>query len=91
MTQPKKRTRQPAYISHKTFSSEVMPLLMERFDRVDQDNTAIQQAFDKHVQEDLVVHKVVEQHKTYWGIAIKSLLGLITGAFAVFLVWLELR
>lgn len=66
-------------------------LLMNRFDTVDKDNQEIKTAFQLHVVEDLLTKGIVAQHKTYWGIAIKSLLSLIAGGFAVFIVWLTVR
>lgn len=72
-------------------SADVMPLLMQRFDTVDKDNTEIKLGLNNHIAEDAKVHAVVEQHKTYWGIVIKSFLGLIAGGFAVFLAWFGMR
>jgi hypothetical protein len=64
---------------------------MQRFDTIDEHNTDIKTGLTKHIEDDAKVHKVVEQHKTYWGITIKVLLGLIGGGFALFITWLGMH
>jgi len=71
--------------------ADVLPLLMQRFDTVDTDNRDIQKSIADHIELDNKVHKIVEQHTTYWNIAIKSFLGLIAGIFAIFITWLGMR
>jgi hypothetical protein len=71
--------------------ADVLPLIMQRFDNVDIDNRDIKTRIAEHIELDNKVHKIVEQHKTYWTIAIKSVLGLIAGGFAVFMTWLGMR
>ena len=67
--------------------ADVLPLLMQRFDNIDTDNRDIIKRIDDHIEIDNKFYKIVEQHKTYWGLTIKALLGIVSGAFLVFITW----
>lgn len=74
-------------VNESAAAQNLFNVLMRRFDTVDVDNLAIKNSLIQHVEDDNKVHKVVEQHKTYWGITIKVLLGFISGAFLIFITW----
>lgn len=42
--------------------------LIDRFDRIEQQNTDQLKLLAKHLEEDSKVHKIVERHSTYFGI-----------------------
>ena len=63
------------------YDDQVFKLIMERFDRVDYDNTDIKTSLTKHIEEDEKVYKVVEKHTTYW-----TLILYIIGALFVSVV-----
>lgn len=52
------------------YDAQVFKLIMQRFDKVDEDNTAIKVSLDNHIIEDNKVHRVVEKHSTYWTLAL---------------------
>lgn len=54
-----------------TQEDHTFDLIMERFDKVDQDNAAIVKSVADHVEKDNGVYKVVEKHSTYWGLLLK--------------------
>lgn len=72
-------------------AQNLFTMFMHRFDKVDQDNTAIKKTIDDHILVDSAAYKVLDRHSTYWGLTIKSLLGLIGAGFATFLAWLGLK
>jgi hypothetical protein len=62
-------------------NEQTFALLLERFDRVDQDNKDIKDAVNDHVKKDNEVHAVVTKHASYWSLLIAVggpiLIGLI--------------
>lgn len=46
-------------------------LIMERFDKVDEDNASIVRSVAEHIEKDNSVYKTVEKHSTYWGLLLK--------------------
>jgi hypothetical protein len=62
-------------------------LLMARLDRIEDTLDRISAALEAHVSQDADVHKVVEQHSTYWKIAayVLTAAGSVSGAVAGYL------
>lgn len=42
--------------------------LQQRFDRIDEDNTAMLSELRAHIADDKTIALTVQQHSTYWGI-----------------------
>lgn len=68
-------TRKPAkpVRKRKTLVPEdhTFDLIMQRFDKVDEDNAAIVKSVDDHIKKDNDVYKTVDKHSTYWGLLLK--------------------
>lgn len=58
-------------------------LLMDRFDRVDADNKAIQKSIEEHIDADDLIHKIVDKHSTYWTLALAIGAALLATAGSV--------
>jgi hypothetical protein len=49
-------------------SDQNFKFLMSRFDRIERQNDEQLKLLGKHVEDDELVHKVVERHTTYFGL-----------------------
>lgn len=76
----RKRTKPAA-----NYQNEAFELLLQRFDRVDQDNHSIMKKVDDHLEKQFTpLKQQVDKHGTYWGLLIGLGGPLVLGIVAWF-------